>query len=87
MSTIVRNISELTTESPTLPARAQGFAFTFDNGIITWIGPETEAPDCDEIIDAQGNAVLPGFVDSHAHLIFAGDRSTDFTGRMSGQPY
>jgi imidazolonepropionase len=87
MPTLVRNISELTTESAQFPRRATGYALAFDNEIITWVGPESDAPDCDHIIDAQGCAVLPGFVDSHAHLIFAGDRSADFTGRMSGKPY
>lgn len=41
----------------------------------------------DKRIDAEGACVLPGFVDSHTHLVFAGDRSEEFTARMSGQPY
>ncbi len=41
----------------------------------------------DKRIDADGACVLPGFVDSHTHLVFAGDRSEEFTARMSGQPY
>ena len=45
------------------------------------------APDADRTIDAAGRAVIPGFVDSHTHLIFAGDRSTEFTARMAGAPY
>ncbi len=87
MSTLVSNISELVSESDNLPARAQRHAFSFSGGIITWIGPEDQAPQCDDIIDAHGGAVLPGFVDSHAHLIFAGDRSADFAARMSGDSY
>ena len=90
MSTLVRNIAELftaSTDSAAMPPRATQHAFVFDAGVITWVGPESNAPECDEIIDAQGGAVLPGFVDSHAHLIFAGDRSADFVGRMSGLEY
>lgn len=41
----------------------------------------------DERIDAGGRCVLPGFVDSHTHLVFAGDRAEEFTSRMAGRPY
>ena len=41
----------------------------------------------DERIDAEGACVLPGFVDSHTHLVFAGDRAAEFTARMAGEPY
>jgi imidazolonepropionase len=41
----------------------------------------------DERIDADGRCVIPGFVDSHTHLVFAGDRSEEFAARMAGQPY
>ncbi len=87
MSTLVRNISELVTESEHFPHRTLGHAFIFDSGIFTWVGPESEAPQADHIIDAHQCAVLPGFVDSHAHLIFAGDRSADFAARMVGEKY
>lgn len=87
MSTLVRNIAELVTESPALPPRTSHHAFAFSDGVITWVGREQDAPQCDTAIDARGGAVLPGFVDSHAHLIFAGDRSADFAGRMSGAQY
>lgn len=87
MSTLVRNIAELVTESDQFPARAYGYAFTFESGKITWVGLETNAPPTDHVIDAEGGAVLPGFVDSHAHLIFAGDRSADFSARMAGEKY
>ncbi|MGH9273553.1 MAG: imidazolonepropionase, partial [Acidimicrobiales bacterium] len=45
------------------------------------------APAADHRIDADGRAGLPGFVDSHTHLVFAGDRSDEFAARMAGQPY
>ena len=41
----------------------------------------------DEAQDLGGRAVVPGFVDSHAHLVFAGDRSEEFAARMTGRPY
>ena len=49
--------------------------------------PRTRRSDADERVDVGGRAVLPGFVDSHAHLVFAGDRAEEFAARMSGQPY
>jgi imidazolonepropionase len=54
---------------------------------VTWVGLATAAPDADQRVDAGGRAVLPGFVDSHAHLVFAGDRAEEFAARMSGRPY
>ena len=45
------------------------------------------APPCDEHVDAGGRCVIPGFVDSHTHLVFAGDRSAEFAARMAGAPY
>jgi len=88
VSTLVRNIGELITNEASGPYRKSGFAFTHSDGLITWVGPETEAPnDCDHMIDASGCAVLPGFVDSHSHLIFAGVRAAEFAARMIGEPY
>ena len=46
-----------------------------------------QAPQADRRVDAGGRAVIPGFVDSHAHLVFAGDRTAEFEARMTGQPY
>jgi imidazolonepropionase len=86
--TLVRNIGELITNEGSGPYRKSGFAFTFSEGLINWVGRETDAPhDCDHVIDASGCAVLPGFVDSHSHLIFAGDRSSEFSSRMNGETY
>jgi imidazolonepropionase len=58
-----------------------------EDGRIAWVGPRSDAPAASAAIDLEGRAVLPGFVDSHAHLLFAGDRAAEFAARMSGQPY
>ena len=54
---------------------------------IVWVGSDARKPATDRRIDAGGAAVLPGFVDSHAHLVFAGDRGAEFAARMAGAPY
>jgi imidazolonepropionase len=54
---------------------------------VAWVGPRSKAPPADALVDAGGRAVVPGFVDSHSHLVFAGDRSADFAARMEGRPY
>ena len=54
---------------------------------MAWTGPAAQAPAADSVVDAGGRAVLPGFVDSHAHLVFAGERSAEFAARMAGRPY
>ena len=41
----------------------------------------------DERFDAAGRCLIPGFVDSHTHLVFAGDRADEFAARMAGAPY
>jgi len=64
-----------------------GAAVLIDGDRIGWIGPADAAPAADHRIDLAGRAVLPGFVDSHAHLVFAGDRASEFAARMTGQPY
>lgn len=62
-------------------------AFVVDDGVVAWAGPASAAPDADAAIDFGGRTVIPGFVDSHAHLVFAGDRAEEFAARMSGRPY
>ncbi|WP_329501215.1 imidazolonepropionase [Kitasatospora herbaricolor] len=62
-------------------------AVVIDAGTVVWVGPAGAAPAADERFDAGGRALLPGFVDSHAHLVFAGDRTAEFNARMSGQSY
>ncbi|CAH0265555.1 Imidazolonepropionase [Microbacterium oxydans] len=58
-----------------------------DGDRIAWVGAATDAPAADEVVDAEGRAVIPGFVDSHSHLVFAGDRAAEFEARMAGQRY
>jgi imidazolonepropionase len=59
-----------------------------EGGIITYAGPSSDAPDqTGERIDCDGGAVIPGFVDAHTHLVFAGDRSDEFNRRLAGESY
>ncbi|MET8199063.1 imidazolonepropionase [Micromonospora taraxaci] len=88
-SLLVDNIGELVTngagEGP-LGIRRNA-AVLVEEGRVVWVGPSPYAPAADRRLDAGGAAVLPGFVDSHAHLVFAGDRAAEFAARMAGQPY
>ncbi|KRF12300.1 imidazolonepropionase [Nocardioides sp. Soil797] len=85
-STLVTNIGELTTWDPERPS-TEGAAFVIEDGKVAWTGPAVQAPAADTAYDVGGRAVIPGFVDSHSHLVFAGDRAEEFTARMAGQPY
>jgi imidazolonepropionase len=88
-SLLVDNIGELVTNGPgegPLGIRRDA-AVLVEEGRVAWVGPAAYAPAADRRIDADGAAVLPGFVDSHAHLVFAGDRAAEFAARMAGQPY
>lgn len=92
MTTVaLTNIGSLVTNDETLGVGALGIienaALIFEGEQITWVGPATKAPTADQQIDLAGRAVLPGFVDSHAHLMFAGDRSAGFAARMAGGKY
>jgi imidazolonepropionase len=62
-------------------------ALVMEGDRVVWAGPGTEAPPADTAVDAAGRVVLPGFVDAHSHLVFAGDRSADFAARMEGRAY
>ncbi len=64
-------------------------AVAIDGDRIAWVGERRHAPDGVDgpVIDADGAAALPGFVDSHTHLVFAGDRTAEFDARMRGQRY
>ncbi|HET8658721.1 MAG TPA: imidazolonepropionase [Micromonosporaceae bacterium] len=85
-SLIVANIGELVTNDPELGVLHDAALCVVD-GRVAWVGPGPAAPAADAAVDAAGAAVLPGFVDSHAHLVFAGDRAAEFAARMAGEPY
>ncbi|MCX6399407.1 MAG: imidazolonepropionase [Propionibacteriales bacterium] len=90
MSTLVTNIGELVTNDPAaddLLGLRTDAAVVIDGGLVTWVGAASAAPAADEVIDVGGAAVLPGFVDSHSHLVFAGDRAPEFRARMAGESY
>ena len=65
-------------------------AIVFDD-VIRWIGPSSEVDaylDADtELVDCSGKTVMPGFVDSHTHMVFAGSRSHEFARRLAGATY
>ncbi len=86
MAVLITGIGELTTNDPGL-GRLTGAALVLDGSRVAWVGPAAEAPDADERVDVEGRAVLPGWVDSHTHLVFAGDRTAEFEARMAGKPY
>ena len=62
-------------------------AMLVEDSKIAWVGKASDAPDAKEVVSLAGKCVIPGFVDSHSHLIFAGERSQEFSHRMTGQPY
>ena len=101
-SHLITGIAELTTNDPKRSAAHSGpgsdpgdrllgivrdAAVVVTDGVIEWVGPEVLAPDADRRTDLEGRAVIPGFVDSHTHLVFAGDRAAEFAARMSGTAY
>lgn len=62
-------------------------ALVAEDGRIVWVGLAKEAPAADGRVSLGGACVVPGFVDSHTHLVFAGERSAEFAARMAGEPY
>ncbi|WP_100446561.1 imidazolonepropionase [Glycomyces xiaoerkulensis] len=86
MSLLIDNIGELFTAGDDHRILHDA-ALVTSGDTIGWVGPRTAAPAADRRLDAEGGAVLPGLVDSHAHLVFAGDRAEEFASRMAGRPY
>jgi imidazolonepropionase len=86
VSTAIRGIGELVTWDDDQPIRHDA-GLVIDGGRVAWVGASAETPAADEVIEADGAAVIPGFVDSHTHLVFAGDRAEEFAARMAGRPY
>ena len=94
--TLFTNIGLLVTNDPDVGDGITGeitdAALLVDLGRIAWVGTTAAAEvaggfDIDHVIDLGGRALIPGFVDSHSHLVFAGDRTRDFEARMAGRKY
>ncbi|MGX9872710.1 imidazolonepropionase [Streptomyces cellulosae] len=91
-ATVITNIATLVTNDPSLRdsdplGLVRDAAVVVEGDRVVWTGESSKAPPTDNRVDAGGRAVLPGFVDSHSHLVFAGDRTEEFNARMSGRPY
>ncbi|CAM5236472.1 imidazolonepropionase [Streptomyces narbonensis] len=91
-ATAIVNIASLVTNDPSLGDGSplgliQDAAVVVDGDRVVWVGESSRTPTTDNRVDAGGRAVIPGFVDSHSHLVFAGDRTAEFNARMSGQAY
>ena len=85
MSTlVVDNIGMLVTNDDELGV-VRDAALVIDDGVVAAIAKA--GAQGDDRIDAGGRCVIPGFVDSHTHLVFAGDRGDEFAARMAGEPY
>jgi imidazolonepropionase len=93
MAVLITNIGELVTNDPErrdeggLLGPVADAALVVEGSTVAWVGPAIDAPAADSVFDAGGRAVLPGFVDSHSHLVFAGDRAPEFAARMAGESY
>ena len=80
MSELLTGIGELLTNDPERPKIVDA-AIVVEGERIAWVGEAAQAPDADRRTYLQGRAMLPGWVDSHTHLVFAGDRSAEFEAR------
>lgn len=86
MSTVITGIGELMTQDDEHRV-LHGAAVVIDDGLVAWVGAAADAPAADHRVDLDGRALLPGWVDSHSHLVFDGDRSAEFEARMAGASY
>lgn len=88
---LLTGIGELVTNDPVHDGTPLGLiqdaAVVLDGRRVAWVGPRQDAPDADAAREVGGRAVIPGFVDSHSHLVFAGDRAAEFAARMAGESY
>jgi imidazolonepropionase len=86
---VIDDIGVLVTNDPELGEGPLGIvrdaALVLQDGQVAAV--ERAGAAGDERLDAAGRCVIPGFVDSHTHLVFAGDRADEFAARMSGRPY
>ncbi|HEX4306195.1 MAG TPA: imidazolonepropionase [Solirubrobacterales bacterium] len=85
----IDNIGLLVTNEPALGEGPLGevrdAAIVFEGGVV--VAVERAGVEADGRVDAGGRCVMPGFVDSHTHLVFAGDRAGEFAARMAGGAY
>ncbi len=88
-TTVIDDIGVLVTNDPTVGEGPLGVlrdaCVVVADGRVVHTGPAGQV--ADERLDAAGRCAFPGFVDSHTHLVFAGDRAEEFAARMAGQPY
>jgi imidazolonepropionase len=98
VSTLITNIGELVTNAPGSGSDSghpgpgpfaviENAALVIEAGRVAWTGLPARAPAADDVTDCENRCVIPGFVDSHAHLVFAGERSAEFAARMTGAAY
>ena len=85
-SLLLDRIGTLVTWDEERPTRTDA-ALVIENGRVSWVGSSAVTPLADERLDADGGTVIPGFVDSHTHLVFGGDRAEEFEARLAGKPY
>lgn len=87
---LVTGIGHLVTHDPDRPAAEHDAAVAVRAGRVAWVGASATVPsehgDLPRL-DVAGRAVVPGFVDAHTHLVFAGDRTDEFVARLGGRPY
>ncbi len=90
-TTLFTSINSLVTNDESLEKGILGelanAAFIEESGQIVWVGSSSASPSADREVSLAGKSVIPGFVDSHAHLVFAGDRALEFESRMAGSQY
>jgi imidazolonepropionase len=91
-ATLITGIGQLVTNDASLGDGSplgilRDAALVIEGGRVAWTGRAADAPASDTAVDAGGGCVLPGFVDSHTHIVFDGDRSAEFAARMAGEPY
>ncbi|MCS3781887.1 imidazolonepropionase [Tsukamurella ocularis] len=91
--TVIDGIGSLVTNDPEAGEGRLGLirdaAVVIGDGAVQWVGASARVPDgaAGARIDVDGRAVLPGFVDSHSHTVFGGDRAEEFAARMTGAAY
>src|SRR5438552_15962548 len=94
---LVRNLAQIATPIGREPKRGaalrdlcvyENAVIVVDGERIAYVGPERDNPHAiDEDFDARGACAIPGFVDTHTHIPFAGFRESEFNRRLQGETY